>query len=201
MTLIFQGTLPNFFMPVFVCIPIGLSLARSVVESPFTVHPEGIVFWKRGRWQTCLWHDIDAIWHTGTFTYHGDTVSITEKHTIEIMRNDGICFKLKDLYGESANWIEEQVYGSLVPQIRARWAKGETIKFGPLSLSPTGVHAGRDCLPWRNVASVKAERQGMDIVIRQIGRKFPWKKLEDPVMPNEAIFFQLAMEQICKQDE
>lgn len=194
--LVCAGLIPIIFFFGFLLWFPGFGLAWTLLDTPYSVHPEGFVFWRLGRRQVCTWDEVQAIWCVTTTTYHGQFQSQTARHSCEIMRTDGTRLKLKDLTPDFVSWLAQETYRALAPKVRAQWEAGESVWFDYVSLSPAGIHSGKDLLPWGEVQTVAADRNESDIVIRRWRQDAPWMNLDVTDIPNAALFFQLVRENL-----
>jgi hypothetical protein len=181
---------------------LGIALALNLVKTPYKVCSEGFLYCKRRHWHACPWAEVKALWQTTTITMHRGTLDGDRDYSCTILCQDATRLTLKHFRDEGfIRWVEQEVYRAMLPKVQARWASGNPVWFGEVSLSPLGIHCGSEILPWGDVQSVKAERNENDIVIRRKGRKPVWKSLEGLDIPNAALFFQLVRENVSVRNQ
>jgi hypothetical protein len=181
---------------------LGGALALNLVKTTYMVCPEGVLYYKRRQWRGCPWPEVKAIWHSTTITMHLGTLDGDRDYSCEILCSDGTRLKLKHIRDEKfIQWVEQEVYGSLVPKVQAQWASGQPVWFGAVSLSSVGIHNGSEVLAWSDVHSAQPERNDNVVVIRKRGGRSVWMRLAELEIPNLALFFQFVRENVRVQNE
>jgi hypothetical protein len=184
-----------------ILVPVGVAFLTQLLKTPYKVGQQGFAVYKKGEWRLYPWQDLTAIWLTTTHTYHEVTQSVAQDHSCKVMFKDGLRLKLEHLSQEFLSWMEQEAYRSILPKVQAQWDSGQPIRFGAVSLSKTGIHAGRHLLRWADVASVNPERNESNIVIRERGRDLRWKELDGVGIPNFALFSQLVQESLAAEHD
>jgi hypothetical protein len=184
-----------------ILVPVGVGFLTQLLKASYKVGQQGFAIYKKGQWRMYRWQDLTAIWLTTTHTYLEVTQSVAQDHSCKVMFEDGSRLKLEHLNQEFLSWIEQEAYRSIIPKIQAQWESGQPIRFGAVSLSKTGIHAGRHLLRWADVASVNPERNESNIVIRERGRHLAWKELDGVGIPNFAVFSQLVQESLAAEHD
>jgi hypothetical protein len=86
--------------------------------------------------------------------------------------------------------LEIGVTRAQLPKAIERFNAGHTVSFGPLSVSPGGIAAGDQSLPWRQIEEVQT-RKGM-VSVKKSGKWLAWKRVQVSQIPNYFIFDSLV---------
>jgi hypothetical protein len=86
--------------------------------------------------------------------------------------------------------LEIGVTRAQLPKAVDRLNAGEAVTFGPLTLSPAGLAAGQQALPWSEIADVRTRRQ--IVSVRKAGKLLAWKRAQVSQIPNYFVFIALV---------
>jgi hypothetical protein len=86
--------------------------------------------------------------------------------------------------------LDTEVTRAQLPTAIDRLNAGNSVSFGPLTLSPTGIAAGGQSLPWNEVAEVQT-RKGV-VSVRKTGKWLAWKRAQVSEIPNYFVFDALV---------
>lgn len=181
----------------FVLMPLGIRLLCQIFKTSFRVHHHGFAVRGIGDWRAYGWQDVAAVWRITTHTYHGATQSVMHEHSCILSFDDGTKVTLEGITEELSAWTEQEAYRGILPKLQSQWDAGEPIPFGRVSVSKMGIHAGRQVLPWSDIASIKPERNEDDVAIRMHGKNVPWMELRGDNIPNVALFWKIANESLA----
>lgn len=90
--------------------------------------------------------------------------------------------------------LEEQLVQQRLPGAIARFQAGDTLSFGNLQLSQSGLSIGKKTLPWPEFGSVEVKRSAnmVGLVIHQKAGNQEWGYQARDTFPNLALFFALV---------
>ena len=82
--------------------------------------------------------------------------------------------------------LETGVTRVQLPEALDRFNAGQAVSFGPLTLSPGGIAAGDQSLPWSEIETVQT-RKGV-VSVKKSGKRLAWKRAEVSQIPNYFVF-------------
>ncbi|EFH88295.1 DUF6585 family protein [Ktedonobacter racemifer] len=144
------------------------------------------------------WEKIQ-VWRSVTRYYRYKVYSGTS-YAYTIRSQDGHQVKL-------ANPLDVQRVGEIIcnevtkrlfPQAIQSYHAGQTLRFGPLSLSQQGIVHGFFTLAWTDVASITVQN-GFIVIMSRQSRRFTWAKVAFSKIPNGFIFLALV-DSLLKSD-
>jgi len=86
--------------------------------------------------------------------------------------------------------LESGVTRAQLPKAIDRLNAGQAVSFGPLTVSPSGIAAGDQSLPWSEIEEVET-RKGM-VSVKRSGKWLAWKRAQVSEIPNYFIFDALV---------
>jgi hypothetical protein len=86
--------------------------------------------------------------------------------------------------------VEQHTFDHLLASALEKLREGESVQFGPLSISQEGVRSGKSVLPWTDYGGVQADPQL--VVMHYKGRDKPFCKLKTAEVPNIHVLPALA---------
>jgi len=193
-TEVFVSILGLFFML------LGAATAASVFlrrNRRVHVHERGIVEERGTRRTEMLWDEVAtlvSIRHKLTQAFGLVTHNI-ESHTLKT--DAGKKLVVDHLLADIAslgNEVERQVTRCLLPKIRARLAKGESVSFSPLTVTDQLISRGQKTLPWEQVAGA-ATAHGEVRIFRR-GEPSAWVKVRYGSLTNAQALLQLISSRI-----
>lgn len=124
---------------------------------------EGFSFRKRGRWAFARWKDIDAVWRSSS-TIQGSRALLETDLWVQV--KDGTRMYLTSFFRDMERLVEivlTETMRRMVPEMRAHLEDGQTVAFGKLKISATGLMAGGKELAWKDVAAIQVAYGGINI--------------------------------------
>jgi hypothetical protein len=82
--------------------------------------------------------------------------------------------------------LESGVTRAQLPKAMDLFNAGQTVAFGPLAVSPSGIAAGGRSLPWSEIEGVQT-RKGV-VSVRKSGKLRAWKRAQVSQIPNYLVF-------------
>jgi hypothetical protein len=128
-----------------------------------------------------------------------ENVTVRSPYRVILVRRDGKQFEFSEALSDVKRLRELAEDGTLpfmLPAALEAYRAGETVGFGEVSVSPKGVHSGKDTLPWEDFEEAEA-KQG-HLVVRAAGRRRPFFKLDIAKVSNPHVFLALA-EQVGRE--
>jgi hypothetical protein len=157
------------------------------------VYENGFVF-KKGNQaaQPFRWDQIEAAWYSVTRHYRNGIYTGTT-HKYRVRRSDGYEVNLNDRFnkvGELGDLVHNSVTATKIPQVFAAYNAGQTITFGPLSVSTQGISNGKNLLPWAEVKDISI--QSGYIAVSKAGKWLRWSSQPVAAVPNPFLFIALV---------
>lgn len=157
------------------------------------VYENGFVF-KKGNQaaQPFRWDQIEAAWHSVTRHYRNGIYTGTT-HRYRVRRSDGYEVVLNDRFHkveELGDLVHNTVTRTKIPQVFAAYNAGQTITFGPLSVSAQGIGNGKSVLPWAEVKDISI--QSGYIAVSKAGKWLRWSSQPVSAVPNPFLFIALV---------
>jgi hypothetical protein len=122
------------------------------------LHRDGIVFWRLNRRITCRWESISRVFRRNLSRVPGRRSSLRD--LLSCVSSFDVHLDNK-WFGIDSNvshfdvlWraIEEQATGLLLPKANDAYSKGETLDFGRIALSSSGIwRCGGTPVPWHEI--------------------------------------------------
>ncbi len=152
--------------------------AAVVYEGGFALRDlRGVRLWR--------WADVDELRLAVTRHYAiGIYTGTTHAYVILDHRHTRLAFT--DAYArveELGRAIEENTFPILYPRAAAAYNAGETLVFGPVSLTKTSLQVGRKEFPWSEIDQVSV-RRGILAVSRKDGGWFSGSSTSVAAVPN-----------------
>jgi len=148
---------------------------------------------KRGsKVEVFPWEQIESMWQAVTKHYtNGIYTGTSHKYTVR--RKDGVKVIFNDKFArveEMGNTLSRAITNYLLPQVISAYNAGNTITFGPLSISMQGVSNGRELLPWGQVKEMGVNR-GV-VTVKKEGKWLSWSTIRAATVPNLFVFMALV---------
>jgi len=124
------------------------------------LYEKGFVYTARGAEHWVAWEDVEAVRYSETRYTLNLLVPAGTRHRLEVEVVGGNRFTLDDdLRGVArlSEQIRQRSLGAWLASAKRRISEGETLAFGPFSLSLAGVHSHRGVLGWRETWHVKTD--------------------------------------------
>ena len=151
----------------------------------------GFVFLKGSNALPFRWDQVAFVWQRIVRNYrNGIYTGTTFKYTVR--RTDGVEIGITQMFrngSQLGTQIQREVTNRLTPAALAAVNAGQSLPFGPFSVSWQGLGTSRGMIPWNMVQQVSANR-GM-VIIQQRGQRGKSYGGVDKV-PNLYVFFGVA---------
>lgn len=165
--------------------------SRAYTDLRVALHEQGLVYSAGGEDQVYRWDELAEIGQVIITPRHGDYDRRTS-HTYRLVTHDGRKLVLNDrLQGitDLGQALQKAASPRLLEAALARFAQGETLTFGKLSVGREGLTLGRRTLAWGDLAS--AQLSGNHVYITAKGRKATWAGLPVRELPNVLVLLAL----------
>ncbi len=151
----------------------------------------GFVFRRGNKIEAFRWDQIEAMWQAVTKRYtNGIHTGTTHKYTVR--RKDGGQVIFNDRFTdveELGNTISHEITNYQMPQAINAYNAGNTVPFGPLSISMQGISNGKELLPWSQVKDIDV-KQGV-VTVKKEGKRLNWSSVRVTQVPN--VFVLMAL--------
>jgi hypothetical protein len=170
------------------------AVRRSQADASLSValYNQGLVYSVRGDQQVYRWDDLSEIWQVIFTPRHGD-YGMRTSHTYRLVAHDGRRLTLDDRVEgitELGQALQKAASPHQLEAALARFAQGETLTFGRLSVGGEGLTLGRRTLAWGDLAS--AQLSCNHVYITAKGRKATWAGLPVRELPNVLVLLALV---------
>ena len=143
--------------------------------------------------QPFRWEQIEAVWYNVVRHYRNGIYTGTT-HNYRVRRQDGYEVVLNDRFTNVAalgDTVSNQVTGAKMPLVIAAYNAGQTITFGPLSVSRQGIqNANGTLLPWPEIKDISIQRGY--VAVSRAGKWLRWSSQPVRNIPNVFLFIALV---------
>lgn len=143
--------------------------------------------------QPFRWDQTEAVWYRVTRHYRNG-IYMGTTHNYRVRRQDGYEIVLNDRFAKVAelgDTVNNQVTGAKMPQVIAAYNAGQTITFGPLSVSRQGIqNASGNLLPWPEITDVSL--QNGYVAVSRAGKWLRWSSQPVRNIPNVFLFINMV---------
>jgi hypothetical protein len=175
---------------------LGRQRSRAIVRR----HAGGLVI-ERGRQGSAIpWDDIKAI-HTSSVRYGPGPLAWGRRDELVLVNREGRRYRLHqsmDDFDELAGAVKQSVYPTLLDAYTRAFNHAQSLPFGPLQITPEGIHNGRKILPWSQVGETRLDR-GWLVVTPLEGQSGPRLRFPAHAIPNVDVCLQLIQELISRR--
>ncbi len=153
---------------------------------------DGFVFTRGNKIEAFRWDQIEAMWQAVTRRYiNGIYTGTVHRYTVRGRDARQVIFSDRFTNVEElGNTISRAITNYQLPQVIATYNAGNTLTFGPLSISTQGVSNGKELLPWSQVKEMGVNR-GV-VTVRKEGKWLNWSSARVAQIPNVFVFMALA---------
>ncbi|MGH2478876.1 MAG: DUF6585 family protein [Ktedonobacteraceae bacterium] len=153
---------------------------------------EGFLYKHGNTIEAFRWEQVEAMWQSVTrHRTNGIYTGTTHKYTVR--GKDGRQVIFNDKFGhveDLGNTLSRQITNYLMPQVVSAYNAGNTITFGPLSISQQGVSNGREALSWSQITAISVNR-GI-VTVKKEGKWLNWSTIMVARVPNIFVFMALV---------
>jgi hypothetical protein len=142
-------------------------LGLVVAWSAYNNRAKGVLVYERGfayrdrkgvqawRWEDMVSLTSAVIRHYTNGIYTGTTHAYTlyNRQNVRLVLND-VFAKVEEL----AKVVEQNIFPLLYAQVSAQYNGGQTVVFGPVSISKTGIQIFKKTYPWAEVKEVSIQK-------------------------------------------
>ncbi|HEU5227713.1 MAG TPA: DUF6585 family protein [Ktedonobacteraceae bacterium] len=153
---------------------------------------DGFAFTRGNAIEAFRWDQIEAMWQSVTKHYTNGVYTGTT-HIYTVRSRDGRKVVLNDKFAnveQLGNTISQQITNYLLPQVVSAYNAGNTITFGPLSISKQGVSNSKELLPWSQIKEMGVNR-GV-VTVKKEGKWLSWSSVMVAKVPNIFVFMALV---------
>lgn len=185
-------TVVLLFIPGFVCL-YGLvqCIARLRSHQPIVyLYEHGFIDARKGRPTVALYRDIESI--------KIDITNLSEFYRLQLKNGRRLTFGLAvNNLRACGNLLQEKMIEQQLPEMLQRLRDNDSIRFGPLTVTQSGLMRGKDLLPWQDLVTAQAVSQKLgksrhvylEISARHLTR--PWAMIRRVYFPNPNLFISL----------
>ncbi len=122
-----------------------------------------------------------------------ENVTVRSPYRVTLVRRDGKAFEFNEALSDVKRLrelAEECTLPLMLPAAVEAYRAGETVGFGVVSVSPEGIHHGKDTLPWEDFNEAEA-KQGQ-LLVRAAGRSRTFFKIDIAKVSNPHVLLALA---------
>lgn len=156
------------------------------------VYSEGFAYTRGGKLDAFRWENIESALYSVTRRYMNGIYMGTQ-HKYTVLGTDGRKVVLNDRITSIERLgeiISEMVTRVKLPEALASIQAGNTLSFGPLSVSLQGVSNGKETLSWEQVTAFQVS-SGI-ITVRKGGKWLSWSAVPVAKIPNVFVFLALV---------
>lgn len=153
---------------------------------------DGLLSVRGSKIEAFRWDQIEAMWQAVTRRYYNGIYTGTT-HIYTVRSSDGRQVVFNDRFAnveQLGDTISREITNRLLPQVIRAYQAGNTITFGPLSISQQGVSNSKELLPWSQIKEVGVNR-GV-VTVKKEGKWLNWSSVMVAKVPNIFVFMALA---------
>ena len=145
-----------------------------------------------GRTEVVRWDEVAEVVQNVTQTYRGNVrTNTTHIYTVRLTNGRKFVFNGQvDKIAGLGSALQQHCAAGMLPRAREAYQAGESVTFGPFSVSRAGIAKGKATLPWEQVEQVEL-RQGV-LHIRKKGERRDWAFAMASKIPNLPVLMALA---------
>jgi hypothetical protein len=183
---------------------IGLAVGRFAYENwskGVAVYDQGLVVRDRKGIKPWRWEEIVSLKAAVTRHYiFGIYAGTTHRYSLFNHRNQRLVFG--EMYArveELAKIIQDGISPILYGRAAQKYNTGQTLVFGPVAISKSGIRIGKKVYPWSEVEQVSIQ-QGILKVTKKDGRRFSGASASASVIPNLNILLSIIHQVVGLKD-
>jgi len=153
---------------------------------------DGLLSVRGNKIEPFRWDQIEAMWRSVTKHYTNGIYTGTT-HVYTVRSSDGRQVVFNDRFAnveQLGDTISREVTNRLLPQVIRAYHAGNTITFGPLSISQQGVSNGKELLQWSQIKEMGVNR-GV-VTVKKEGKWLNWSSVMAAKVPNIFVFMALV---------
>ncbi|GCE16124.1 DUF6585 family protein [Tengunoibacter tsumagoiensis] len=153
---------------------------------------KGFIFTKNGQAEAFAWDQIESVWQEiKVYKKYGTTTGTTYKYTVR--RKDGVQVLIDDTFEDNdvlGQKIVEEAHNVQLPLAIEAFHAGQTLHFGPLSISAQGLSNGKELLPWDGTIRRINISNGY-FEVKKTDKLLLWANIEVSKIPNVLVLHNL----------
>lgn len=156
----------------------------------------GVAYRSRKGIQAWRWEDVDRF-YTAITRHYSSGIYTGTTHVYTLFNHMKKRLVLNDAYArveDLGQRVEHNLFPRLYEHALNRYNAGETLDFGPVVLSKTGIRIGKKVCPWDEVQQVSL-RRGILRISKRDGGRFRGMYAAASAIPNLRVLLSL-MDQI-----
>ncbi len=156
------------------------------------VYEQGVVRMNKSLTEVVRWEDVDTFLQAVTKHYINGIYTNTT-HIYTLCRSNGKAVKFGDTIRKVealGDTLQREVTRVLLPKFIEAYNMGDTLTFGPLSMSQEGLSNGKEMLSWSQVQDVQV-RQGI-VSVQKEDQWTNWSPVGIARIPNFYAFMALV---------
>ena len=153
--------------------------------------PDGLAALRGDRAEIFRWDDITAAWELTVEVYQGSSL-VNTHYACMVERKDGARLTCTYFLADGqvlCEAVRRETVSRLLPPAVKTLEAGETLRFGPLSLSPGGLSDSMSDMPWGALEVVLEKGR---IKVRERGGWLPLIDVRSSKVPNVYVFLALV---------
>jgi hypothetical protein len=154
------------------------------------VFAEGFRLKKGGQWSIVLWDQIDAVWQYSA-TIEGARATLETDLWVRV--NGGQTFYLTSFLRDMQRLVDivlGETARRMVPAMWSQIQEGQTVPFGTIKISATGLESHGKELAWEDVADIQVLFGGINVRLKEGNKSWYYTRVKK--MPNYHVFLTLS---------
>lgn len=161
-------------------------------RSSITLFEGGLVLTQGHENESIPWEVIDQI-HTTSVRYGFPGLTSQERTTIDVFHSNDRKVRLSQAlvaFDALVETVKRRVYAVLLTDYARKLNQGDTLAFGPLTLSKEGVKKDQHFVRWHDVQNVSLSKGQLELVMNQESQDIKMK-VSTRSIPNVELCYQL----------
>ena len=145
-----------------------------------------------GQTDVIRWDEVAEVVQNVIQSYRGNVrTNTTHIYTIRLTNGRKFVFNGQvDKIAGLGSVLQQHCAAAMLPRAREAYQAGESVTFGPFSVSRAGISKGKTTLPWEQVEQVELS-QGV-LHVRKKGERRDWAFAMASKVPNLPVLMALA---------
>jgi hypothetical protein len=161
-------------------------------QTQVLIFQKGLARVRDGKVETVRWESIQGMWQNVTKHYTNGVYTGTT-HVYTLQTNDGKKYVFNDSIKQAeqlGTQLQNVITSIRLPEAYSAFQSGQTVNFGPLSISQSGVSKGNQTVPWNEIQGVEVVKG--HVKFKKQGAWFNFANVGVSQIPNLFVFLSLV---------
>jgi hypothetical protein len=172
----------------------GYSIWQSRREQDLAIRAcrDGLIYSHNGKTEAMRWDEMDQVFMS--LVNNKNLLAMFYNYRLQSGNGRKIAFNYNDQamqnMSQLSDTIQREITNRQLPQAIATYNAGNTVTFGRLALSKSGLSNGQETIPWSEVEEVKLQNGA--VTVRKKDKWLNWSSVTVGSTPNIYVFLNLV---------